>query len=60
MTKAEMIEILTDPAKQIPDDAVLLAFDPEEQRVMPLTGMVYGADYGGSYSVELCTDPLDD
>ena len=60
MTKRELINLLNDPAKQIPDDAVICAFDPEAESLLPLTGMVYGPDLRVGFSVELCTDPLDE
>ena len=57
MTKKELIECLNDPHKQIPDEAIIMTFDSDAGKAMPITGMLYG---GRDNTVELCTDDMQD
>lgn len=55
MTKRELIEMLNDPAKMISDDAIILTFNGDEEKMLPVSGMLYD-----NKTVELCTDDPND
>lgn len=53
MTKRELIEMLSDPRANIADDVIILAFNGDEEKMLPVSGMLYD-----NKVVELCTDDL--
>ncbi len=58
MTIARLREILNDPAHQWRDDAVLLAFDPESEKMEEVHALVGPMDGGNAYEIST-SDPTD-
>ena len=63
MTKKDLLKRL----EPMPDDAVLMAYDPDSEQMEPISGLLHGPANApvehsdgvipeGTYVIELCTD----